>query len=81
MSDAEVEGLMVVCNRQSKSYCVPGDLWRHKRFLKAIRAAIGRAHRVTPRDARIRARELMAAIARGEKSKRAARKPEGEATQ
>ncbi|MGE0420729.1 MAG: tyrosine-type recombinase/integrase [Reyranellaceae bacterium] len=64
--DTEVKGLMVVCNAKSKSYAVQGDLWRDKRFVKAVRASIGRTDRVTLRDARVRARELMAAIARGE---------------
>jgi hypothetical protein len=43
-----------------------GDLWRDKRFAKAVRASIGQTDRVTLRDARARARELMASIARGE---------------
>ena len=64
--DTEVKGLIVVCNQRSKSYCVQGDLWRSKRFVKAVRASIGRTDRVTLREARVRARELMAQIARGE---------------
>ena len=67
--DTEVKGLMVVCNQRSKSYCVQGDLWRSKRFVKAVRASIGRTDRVALREARVRARELMAQIARGEDPK------------
>ncbi|MDT7044300.1 tyrosine-type recombinase/integrase [Candidatus Nitronereus thalassa] len=64
--DTEVKGLMVLCHKRSKSYAVQGDIWRNKRKVKCIRITIGRTDWVSLRDARSRARELMAAISRGE---------------
>ena len=64
--DSLVRGLMVVCNRRSKSYACQGDVWRSRRLVKCVRITLGRTDRMSLREARNQARQLMAAISRGE---------------
>ena len=64
--DSEVKGLMVLCHRRSKSYAVQGDIWRNKRKVKCVRITLGRTDRLSLREARASARQLMAAISKGE---------------
>ncbi|MDR4501164.1 MAG: integrase family protein [Nitrospirales bacterium] len=64
--DSEVKGLMVLCHKRSKSYAIQGDIWRNKRKVKCVRITLGRTDRMSLREARSSARQLMAAISRGE---------------
>ena len=64
--DTEVKGLMLLCHKQTKSYAVQGDIWRNRRKVKCIKFTLGRTDRISLRAARSRAREVMAAISRGE---------------
>lgn len=64
--DSEVKGLMVLCHKRSKTYAIQGDIWRNKRKVKCVRVTIDRTDRISLREARGRARELMTAISRGE---------------
>ncbi len=64
--DTEVRGLMVLRNRRSKSYALQTDLWRCRARIRTVRMTLGRTDRMTLREARSRAREVLAAISRGE---------------
>ena len=64
--DTEVKGLMVLCHKQTKTYAVQGDIWKHKRKIKSIRITLGRTDRVSLRVARAKAREVMATISKGQ---------------
>lgn len=63
--DTEVKGLMVIANRKSKSYACQGDVWRDRQFIRTVRVTIGRVGETSLKDARNRARQVMAQIQSG----------------
>ncbi|MCC5957698.1 MAG: integrase family protein [Natronohydrobacter sp.] len=63
--DTEVKGLMCICHKTTKSYCVQGDVRRQKRHVRTVRVKIGRVDHVRLAEARNEARKLMATIQSG----------------
>lgn len=63
--DVELRGFLVVVGAKRKTFTVQGEYWKDgRRHYKKV--AIGPAHEMTTRDARVRAKELLVKISRGE---------------
>lgn len=63
--DQTVKGLMVICHATTKTYAVQGDVRRDGRHVRTVRTKIDRVDRISLKDARNRARELMSQIQSG----------------
>lgn len=63
--DEQVKGLMVVCHATTKTYAVQGDVRRNGRHVRTVRLKIDRVDRISLREARRRAKELMSQIQSG----------------
>ncbi len=63
--DQQVKGLMIICHATTKTYSVQGDVRRNGRHVRTVRVKIDRADRISLKEARNRARELMSQIQSG----------------
>ncbi len=67
--DTKVIGLMIVVNKNSKSYKIQRDLWTgqrgRRRLVKTVRHTLGTTEDLTLDEARIRAAEVLSQIKRG----------------
>ena len=63
--DRRVRGLMVKCNKRSKTYACQGDVRRGGRLHRTVRVTIGRVGEVSLAEARNRAAALMSEIKSG----------------
>lgn len=67
--DTKVTGLMLVVNKNSKSYKIQRDLWTghrgRRRLVKTVRYTLGTTDDLTLEEARIRAEEMLAQVKRG----------------
>ena len=68
--DADLKGFMIVVNRSSKSFMVQRDVWTgergKRRLIGTRRALIGRVGTMSLKEARDKARQEIARMARGE---------------
>ncbi|MDP3856119.1 Arm DNA-binding domain-containing protein, partial [Phenylobacterium sp.] len=78
--DTELGGFFVQVGKRSKTYMVEGEFWRHG--VREIRAQIklGEFGDITTREARTKAKEALASIARGERPGEAAKPRPGAIT-
>ncbi|WP_421934365.1 integrase arm-type DNA-binding domain-containing protein [Phenylobacterium sp.] len=78
--DAELGGFFVQVGKRSKTYMVEGEFWRHG--VREIRAQVklGDFGDISTREARGKAKEALASIARGERPGDAAKPKPGEIT-
>jgi integrase len=63
--DEQVKGLMVICNKTSKSYAAQGDVRRNGRHIRTVRVTIDRVDRISLREARSKAKAIMSQIQSG----------------
>ncbi len=63
--DHQVKGLMVICHQTTRTYAVQGDVRRNGRHIRTVRVKVERVDRIGLREARRRARQLMATIQSG----------------
>lgn len=63
--DTDVSGLLCICHKTTRTYCVQGDVRREKRLVRSVRVKVGRVDLVRLADARNEARRLMATIQSG----------------
>lgn len=63
--DAQVKGLMVICHNTTKTFSVQGDVRRNGRHVRTVRKKIDRCDRISLREARRRAKEIMSQIQSG----------------
>jgi hypothetical protein len=68
--DADLKGFVVVVNKTSKSYMIQRDVWKgergNRRLLGTRRVLIGRTGVMSLKEARDKARDVIAQMGRGE---------------
>ncbi|MFD9901283.1 integrase arm-type DNA-binding domain-containing protein [Mesorhizobium sp. NPDC059025] len=67
VNDTELKGFVVVIGRRTKTFAAQASFWRNGMREFATRKKIGEAGDMTSRDARSKAKEILAKIARGER--------------
>lgn len=65
--DTELKGFLVVVGKQTKTFAAQGAFWRDGVREFAARKKIGEVGDITSREARAKAKDVLAAIARGER--------------
>ncbi len=67
VNDTELKGFVVVVGKRTKTFAAQGAFWRDGLREFAARKKIGEAGEMTSRDARSKAKDILAKIARGER--------------
>ncbi|MFG1345546.1 integrase [Xanthobacter autotrophicus DSM 431] len=65
--DTELKGFLVVVGKRTKTFAAEGAFWRDGAREFAARKKIGEVGEMTSREARSKAKDILAAIARGER--------------
>ena len=67
VNDTELKGFVLVVGKRTKTFAAQGAFWRDGMREFAARKKIGEAGEITSRDARSKAKDILAKIARGER--------------
>jgi site-specific recombinase XerD len=67
VNDTELKGFVVVVGKRTKTFAAQGSFWRDGLREFSARKKIGEAGEITSRDARSKAKDVLAKIARGER--------------
>jgi len=65
--DNNLKGFQVVIGKTKKSYIVHGEFWKNNKRQFAVKTKIGEFSTISAREARIKAKEILTLIAKGEK--------------
>lgn len=67
VNDTELKGFVLVVGKRTKTFAAQGSFWRDGLREFSARKKIGEAGEITSRDARSKAKDILAKIARGER--------------
>ncbi len=66
--DTELRGFLILIGKRTKTFMAQGEFWRDGKHQFSSRLKLGECGEITTRDARVKAKEALASVAKGIRS-------------